>query len=180
MSYDLIVIGTGPGGYVCAIRAAQLGLKTAVVRIVRARQAAGADTLSPGQVADFCASFQRVVVETLLDRTFDAARRHGAVSIGIAGGVSANSRLREEAVAVPERIGERRVGLGALAHDRDRVRFFLLLRDGACERRALARRGDTGVDVDRLRAPRAARGNHPKPQNADRQPLHCARIARGG
>jgi len=31
MSYDLIVIGTGPGGYVCAIRAAQLGLKVAVV-----------------------------------------------------------------------------------------------------------------------------------------------------
>jgi dihydrolipoamide dehydrogenase len=31
MAYDLIVIGTGPGGYVCAIRAAQLGLKTAVV-----------------------------------------------------------------------------------------------------------------------------------------------------
>jgi dihydrolipoamide dehydrogenase len=31
MSYDLIVIGTGPGGYVCAIRAAQLGLRTAVV-----------------------------------------------------------------------------------------------------------------------------------------------------
>src|ERR687890_2407900 len=31
MSYDLTVIGTGPGGYVCAIRAAQLGLKTAVV-----------------------------------------------------------------------------------------------------------------------------------------------------
>ncbi|MFV0408487.1 MAG: dihydrolipoyl dehydrogenase [Paracoccus sp. (in: a-proteobacteria)] len=30
-SYDLIVIGAGPGGYVCAIRAAQLGLKTAVV-----------------------------------------------------------------------------------------------------------------------------------------------------
>ena len=31
MSYDLIVIGTGPGGYVCAIKAAQLGLKVAVV-----------------------------------------------------------------------------------------------------------------------------------------------------
>jgi dihydrolipoamide dehydrogenase len=30
-AYDLIVIGTGPGGYVCAIRAAQLGLKVAVV-----------------------------------------------------------------------------------------------------------------------------------------------------
>jgi dihydrolipoamide dehydrogenase len=31
MSYDLVVIGTGPGGYVCAIRAAQLGMKVAVV-----------------------------------------------------------------------------------------------------------------------------------------------------
>ncbi len=31
MSHDLIVIGTGPGGYVCAIRAAQLGMKVAVV-----------------------------------------------------------------------------------------------------------------------------------------------------
>jgi dihydrolipoamide dehydrogenase len=31
MAYDLIVIGTGPGGYVCAIRAAQLGQKVAVV-----------------------------------------------------------------------------------------------------------------------------------------------------
>ena len=29
--YDLIVIGGGPGGYVCAIRAAQLGLKAACV-----------------------------------------------------------------------------------------------------------------------------------------------------
>ena len=30
-SYDVIVIGSGPGGYVCAIRCAQLGLKTACV-----------------------------------------------------------------------------------------------------------------------------------------------------
>lgn len=30
-AYDVIVIGTGPGGYVCAIRAAQLGLKVAVI-----------------------------------------------------------------------------------------------------------------------------------------------------
>src|SRR5688572_27180889 len=29
--YDVVIIGTGPGGYVCAIRAAQLGLKVAVV-----------------------------------------------------------------------------------------------------------------------------------------------------
>src|SRR4051812_16931648 len=31
MAYDLIVIGSGPGGYVAAIRASQLGLKTAIV-----------------------------------------------------------------------------------------------------------------------------------------------------
>ena len=31
MSYDVIVIGTGPGGYVCAIKAAQLGMKVAVI-----------------------------------------------------------------------------------------------------------------------------------------------------
>src|SRR5271169_6447716 len=30
-SYDVVVIGTGPGGYVCAIRAAQLGMKVAVI-----------------------------------------------------------------------------------------------------------------------------------------------------
>src|ERR1700684_349172 len=29
--YDLVIIGSGPGGYVCAIRAAQLGMKVAVV-----------------------------------------------------------------------------------------------------------------------------------------------------
>ena len=31
MNYDVIVLGSGPGGYVTAIRASQLGLKTAVV-----------------------------------------------------------------------------------------------------------------------------------------------------
>ena len=31
MEYDVVVIGSGPGGYVAAIRASQLGLKTAIV-----------------------------------------------------------------------------------------------------------------------------------------------------
>src|SRR5436305_2758145 len=31
MTFDLVVIGTGPGGYVCAIRASQLGMRVAVV-----------------------------------------------------------------------------------------------------------------------------------------------------
>jgi N6-L-threonylcarbamoyladenine synthase len=71
------------------------GLKTAVVRLVRAREASG-NPFSSEDVDDLCASFQRVVVTTLLDRTFEAARWCGAASIGIAGGVSANSRLRRD------------------------------------------------------------------------------------
>ena len=32
-NFDVIVIGSGPGGYVCAIRSAQLGLKTACIEL---------------------------------------------------------------------------------------------------------------------------------------------------
>jgi dihydrolipoamide dehydrogenase len=44
-SYDVIVIGSGPGGYVCAIRCAQLGLKTAVVE---GRETLGGTCLNVG------------------------------------------------------------------------------------------------------------------------------------
>lgn len=67
------------------------GLKTAVLRHVRARPPLGEQ-----EIADVCATFQRIVVTALIERTFKAARRFGAKSIGISGGVSANSRLREE------------------------------------------------------------------------------------
>jgi N6-L-threonylcarbamoyladenine synthase len=78
------------------------GLKTAVLRHVRGR---AADTPLPDQeIADIAASFQRVVVSALIERLFDAARRYGAKSVGVAGGVSANSRLRAD---LKER-GERR------------------------------------------------------------------------
>src|SRR5207245_4178675 len=66
------------------------GLKTAVTRMVRA------STLDPRTVTDICASFQRVVVESLLDRTFETARWLGARSVGIAGGLSADSRPRAD------------------------------------------------------------------------------------
>jgi N6-L-threonylcarbamoyladenine synthase len=79
------------------------GLKTSVLRHVTLRRAAlglgDAGPLPQPEVIDICASFQRVVVETLLDRLFDAARWYGARSVGIAGGVSANSRLRADARA---------------------------------------------------------------------------------
>jgi len=78
------------------------GLKTSVLRYVTARRVAlgvAEDALLPEQeVCDICASFQRVVVETLVDRLFDAAREHDARSVAIAGGVSANRRLRTEAL----------------------------------------------------------------------------------
>jgi len=80
------------------------GLKTAVLRHVRQRQAElGVDQLPHQEIVDLAASFQRRVVDTLIDRAFAAARWHGAKSIGIAGGVSANSRLRSEALAKGER-----------------------------------------------------------------------------
>jgi N6-L-threonylcarbamoyladenine synthase len=72
------------------------GLKTAVLRHVRDRQAADPGAMCEQEVGDICATFQRVVVTALIERTFTAARRFGARSIGIAGGVSANSRLRAE------------------------------------------------------------------------------------
>ncbi|MEM6728826.1 MAG: NAD(P)/FAD-dependent oxidoreductase, partial [Pseudomonadota bacterium] len=44
-SYDVIIIGSGPGGYVCAIRCAQLGLKTACVEV---RETLGGTCLNVG------------------------------------------------------------------------------------------------------------------------------------
>lgn len=87
------------------------GIKTAVLRHVKARGAAPAAGDAPGhpftdrEIADICASFQRTVVEVLVDRLFEAAWRYKAASVGIAGGVSANSRLRHDAVRRGEPLG---------------------------------------------------------------------------
>jgi N6-L-threonylcarbamoyladenine synthase len=92
------------------------GLKTAVLRLVRERTGAAPGgkagaaaeagaALAPEDIADICASFQRAVVGALLDRTFEAARWLDARSVGIAGGVSANSRLRSDAGARGTRYG---------------------------------------------------------------------------
>jgi len=89
------------------------GLKTAVLRHLQEQtgvapggtSAPDPSQLSREHIANVCASFQRVVIEALLDRTFDAARRLGAKSVGISGGVSANSRLRRDAVERGDREG---------------------------------------------------------------------------
>jgi len=79
------------------------GLKTSVLRHVKNQ----GDGWVPdaAETADLCASFQRAVVGALVEKTFAAARWYGARSVGIAGGVSANSRLRADAAAMGERCG---------------------------------------------------------------------------
>jgi N6-L-threonylcarbamoyladenine synthase len=94
------------------------GIKTSVLRYVRGQRIelearrgtrgelpAQAREFSPQEVQDIAASFQRTVVTALLDRTFEAARWAGARSVGIAGGVSANSRLRRDAALRGEETG---------------------------------------------------------------------------
>jgi len=70
------------------------GLKTAVARWVEARQAAG----DPVHAPDVAASFQEAVVDVLVAKARRAARDVGARGLCLAGGVAANSRLRERAL----------------------------------------------------------------------------------
>ena len=105
-----------PAGYKAAlVRHADFsfsGVKTAVSRHVRQRvetlglpASPEGSGLAAREVADICASFQRAVIEALLGRTFDAAGWFDARSVGIAGGVSANSRLRADATSLGARLG---------------------------------------------------------------------------
>ena len=68
MQYDLIVIGAGPGGYVAAIRAAQLGLKTAVVE----RAEVGGTCLNRG-----CIPTKTLMHSANLYRELDSAAKIG-------------------------------------------------------------------------------------------------------
>jgi N6-L-threonylcarbamoyladenine synthase len=80
------------------------GLKTAVLR--RVQELCGkshdfpstqlAALLTPQQQHDIAASFQRVAVETLVDKTIKAFENYQPTSVVIAGGVAANSELRKQ------------------------------------------------------------------------------------
>jgi len=125
MPYDLIVIGSGPGGYVAAIRAAQLGLKTAVVE----REHVGGICLNWGCIptkallrsadvyrlmrhaADYGLSLEAV--------GFDLKRivaRSRAVADQLAGGV--RHLLRKNAVTLVEGVGQL-LGRGRVGVTRD-------------------------------------------------------------
>ncbi len=80
------------------------GLKTAVLREVQRLEGEDPSTprkLTPGRklpaqtVADLAASFQRALVEALVEKTLAAARATGATEICVCGGVAANAALRQ-------------------------------------------------------------------------------------
>ena len=75
------------------------GLKTAVLYHCLGTNASREDienaTYQPGFVADVAAGFQEAVVDVLVGKALDAAERHGARSLIVGGGVTANGRLRE-------------------------------------------------------------------------------------
>jgi N6-L-threonylcarbamoyladenine synthase len=75
------------------------GLKTSVVNYVRKHPDVA--------TADVAASFQEAVVDVLVDKTRRAAAARSARSIGIGGGVAANSALRERIVQAAEADGRR-------------------------------------------------------------------------
>jgi len=65
------------------------------------------------ELADTCASYQEAVCDVLVERALEAAARHGVGAVVVAGGVAANSRLRELAT-------ERAVRAGVSLHLTDR------------------------------------------------------------
>ena len=71
------------------------GVKTAVLRTVKGLQAEG----RPLPITDLAASFQAAVVDVLVDKTLMAAEEYKVSEIIVAGGVSANKRLREKMLA---------------------------------------------------------------------------------
>ncbi len=69
------------------------GIKTSVLYYLRSHNVLNSQ-ISHQQLADICASFQSAVVDVLVGKTFSAAKKYLVKGIAVAGGVSANSGLR--------------------------------------------------------------------------------------
>lgn len=76
------------------------GLKTSLINFVNKN-----GVNSENELNDICASFQEAIVETLIDKTLNAAKKHRVNNILIAGGVACNSRLRQMSKERIETIG---------------------------------------------------------------------------
>ena len=82
------------------------GLKTSFLYTLRDRVKEDADFVEKHK-ADLCASVQRTIIEILLDKLIKASKKLGIKDIAIAGGVSANSGLREAVAEAGRRRGWR-------------------------------------------------------------------------
>lgn len=72
------------------------GLKTAVLRLVQGFK--GVEI----PINDVCASFQETITSTLINKTVKIAKKNNSTTIVLAGGVAANSRLREKLYALQD------------------------------------------------------------------------------
>lgn len=80
------------------------GIKTSVLYYLRDHKLR--DTAIPeNQLADICASFQSSVVDVLVSKTMLAAKKYRVKDVAVAGGVSANSQLRDQMKQEAERNG---------------------------------------------------------------------------
>ncbi|GHE23082.1 tRNA (adenosine(37)-N6)-threonylcarbamoyltransferase complex transferase subunit TsaD [Sphingobacterium griseoflavum] len=78
------------------------GLKTAILYMVQAQEKLNPDFLQEN-LPDVCASVQSRIVSILLNKLKKAAKQTGVTNVAIAGGVSANSGLRESLLAMGSR-----------------------------------------------------------------------------
>ena len=77
------------------------GLKTSVLNYLNIANQKGEDI----NIADVCASFQQAVVDVLVHNTIECAKNKGITKIALAGGVSANSCLRNSLLKKCEQLG---------------------------------------------------------------------------
>lgn len=117
------------------------GLKTAVLTAVRQRTAAGA--LSAVDTADIAASFQAAVVDTLVAKCLRALSQTGLSSLVVAGGVSANLRLRQDLERELAAIG----GEVFYARPRFCTDNGAMIAYAGCRRLLAGQREDLAVDV---------------------------------
>ena len=117
--YDVVVIGGGPGGYVAAIRAAQLGLKTACVE-------------KRGSLGGTCLNIGCIPSKALLSSSeeFDKAAHHLA-----AHGILGMHKIQPRPVAVGDKIEVRPMMYLALSYDhrlvdgREAVTFLVRVKE---------------------------------------------------
>ena len=80
------------------------GLKTSVLYFLQKQTTENPNFISQN-LADICASIQYTIVKSLIKKLENAARYYKITQIGIAGGVSANTLLRQEVAALAQRNG---------------------------------------------------------------------------